>query len=100
MSYDVLLCLALCFYFYSLHVLCALVRRCEEFLDVDEYFLCQDICLCFIVLANSIYSRLSLSRTRGDPLKHFEISVIRHIRCAELRKISIEQPNFTKEHVI
>ena len=46
------------------------------------------------------YSRLSLSRSRRDPLKHFEISVLRHIRCAELRKIPIEQPNFTNEHVI
>ena len=46
------------------------------------------------------YSRLSLSRSRLDPLKHFEISVLRHIRCAELRKIPNEQPNFTNEHVI
>ena len=46
------------------------------------------------------YSRLSLSRSRRDPLKHCEISVLRHIRCAELRKIPIEQPNFTNEHVI
>ena len=48
----------------------------------------------------SHYSRLSLSRSRGDPLKHFEISVLRHIRFAELRKVPIEQPNFTNEHVI
>ena len=27
-----------------------------------------------------VYSRLSLSRSRRDPLKHFEISVLRHIR--------------------
>ena len=47
-----------------------------------------------------IYSQLSLSRSRRDPLKHFEISVVRHIRFAELRKIPIEQPNFTNEHVI
>ena len=46
------------------------------------------------------YSRLSLSRSRRDPLKHFEISVLRHIRCAELRKIPIKQPNFTNEHVL
>ena len=46
------------------------------------------------------YSRLSLSRSRRDPLKHFEISVLRHIRCAELGKIPNEQPNFTNEHVI
>ena len=47
-----------------------------------------------------MYSRLSLSRSRRDPLKHFEISVVRHIRFAELRKIPIEQPNFTNEHII
>ena len=46
------------------------------------------------------YSRLSLSRSQRDPLKHFEISVLRHIRCAELRKIPTEQPNFTNELVI
>ena len=33
-----------------------------------------------------IYSRLSLSRNRRDPLKHFEVSVLRHIRCVVLRK--------------
>ena len=48
----------------------------------------------------SRYSRLSLSRTRRDPLKHFEISQLRHIRFGELRKIPMEQPNFTNEHVI
>ena len=46
------------------------------------------------------YSRLSLSRSRRDHLKHFEISVLRHIRFAELRKIPNEQPNFTNKHVI
>ena len=46
------------------------------------------------------YSRLSLSRRRRDPLKYFEISVLRHIRCAEMRKIPIKQPSFTNEHVI
>ena len=45
-------------------------------------------------------SRFSLSRSRRDPLKHFEISVLRHIRCAELRRIPIQQPYFTNEHVI
>ena len=34
----------------------------------------------------SKYSRLSLSRTPRDSLKYFEISVVRHIRFAELRK--------------
>ena len=32
------------------------------------------------------YSRLSLSRTPRDSIKHFKISVLRHIRFAELRK--------------
>ena len=32
------------------------------------------------------YCRLSLSRNRRDPLKIFEISVLRHIRCVVLRK--------------
>ena len=47
-------------------------------------------------LTISNYSRLSLSRSRRDPLKHFKISVLRDIRCAELRKIPNEQPNFHK----
>ena len=33
-----------------------------------------------------VYSRLSLSRTPRDSLKYFEISVVRHIRFAELSK--------------
>ena len=45
------------------------------------------------------YSRLSLSRSQRDHLKDFKISVLRHIRFAELRKIPIEPPNFTDEHV-
>ena len=57
---------------------------------------------CFFSENNDIfmYSRLSLSRSRMDPLKHFEIAVLRHIRCAELRKLPIKQPSFTNEHVI
>ena len=47
-----------------------------------------------------IQSTHSLSRSQRDPLNHFEISVLRDIRFAELRKIPIEQPNFTNEHVI
>ena len=48
------------------------------------------------------YSRLSVhvSRSRRDPLKHFTISVLQHIRCAELRNIPIKQPSFTNEHLI
>ena len=44
------------------------------------------------------YSRHSLSRSRRDPLKDFGISVLRHIRFAEL-KIPMKQPHLTKEHV-
>ena len=36
------------------------------------------------------YSGLSLSRSERDPLKHFEVSVLRHIGFAELRKIPNE----------
>ena len=46
------------------------------------------------------YSRLSLSRNRRDPLKHFEISVFRHIRLAILRKKQFELPNCTNDYVI
>ena len=47
-----------------------------------------------------MYSRLSLSRNRRDPLKHFEISVLRHIRFVILRKKQFEQPNFTNDYVM
>ena len=43
------------------------------------------------------YSRLSLSRIPRDSMKHFEISVVRHIRFTELRKKQlIEQPPLTE----
>ena len=42
----------------------------------------------------------SLSRSLRDPLKDLEISVLGHIRFAELRKMPIQLPNFTNEHVI
>ena len=42
-----------------------------------------------------MYSRLSLSPNPRDSMKHFEISVLRHIRFAELRK-TIEQPPITE----
>ena len=61
---------------------------------------CMKTQLLLKFLHQNIYSRLSLSRSQRDPLKHFEISVLQHIRCAELRKIPNEQPNFTNEHVI
>ena len=40
----------------------------------------------FFFFSFCIYSRLSLSRIPRDSLKYFEISVVRHIRFAELRK--------------
>ena len=46
------------------------------------------------------YSRLSLSRNRKDPQKHFEISVLRHIRFVVLRKKQFEQPNFSNDYVL
>ena len=63
-------------------------------------FVTSSLLLCFPG-QNSIFyiqSTLVISKSKG-PLKHFEISVLRHIRCAELRKIPIEQPSFTSEHV-
>ena len=58
------------------------------------------VSLCCMRLITTKYSGLSLSRSRKDPLEHFEISVLRHIRFGELRKIPMEQLNFTDEHVI
>ena len=42
------------------------------------------------------YSRLSLSRNRRDPQKHFEISVLRHIRFVILRKKYLNNQFFYK----
>ena len=42
------------------------------------------------------YSRLSLSRSSRDPLKHFEISIPRHIRFSELRKTIHRTTKFNK----
>ena len=47
-----------------------------------------------------LYKRLSLSRNRRDPLKHFEISVLRYIRFVVLRKKQYEQTHFTNDYVI
>ena len=70
------------------------------FMDVMTKVFCNDASNKCFTRAYRTYSRLSLSRSRRDPLKHFEISVLRHIRCAELGKIPNKQPNFTNEHVI
>ena len=51
-------------------------------------------------LLNFNCSRLLLSRNWRNPLKHFEISVLRHIRFVVLRKKQFEQPNFTIDYVI
>ena len=45
------------------------------------------------------YSRLSLSGNRRDPQKHFEISVLRHVRSVVLREKQFDQPNFTNDNV-
>ena len=46
--------------------------------------------VCTIYSALSVqYSRFSLSRNRRDPQKHFEISVLRHIRFVVLRKTNL-----------
>ena len=50
-------------------------------------------------VTSPIYSRLSLSRNRRDPQKHFEISVLRHIRFVVLKEKQFEQPNFTNDYV-
>ena len=44
----------------------------------------------------SNYSRLSLSRIPRDSLKYFEISILRHIRFAELREKLIRLTTFNK----
>ena len=59
------------------------------------YFLYIDINLVY----KCKYIRLSLSRIPRDSLKHFEISVPRHIRFSELRKL-FEQPHLTNLYVI
>ena len=41
------------------------------------------------MMDDCIYSQLSLSWSRRDPLKHFEISILRHIRFAEMRKYKL-----------
>ena len=50
-------------------------------------------------MEQGIYSRLSLSRKRRDPQKHFHISVLRHIRFVVLGEKQFEQPNFTNDYI-
>ena len=47
-------------------------------------------------MVSSEYSRLSLSQSPRDSLKHFKISVPRHIRFAELRKTLNRTTTFNK----
>ena len=46
-----------------------------------------------------IQSTLVISKSKG-PSETLRVSVLRHIKYAELRQIPNEQPNFTDEHVI
>ena len=64
------------------------------------FVLVMTINACNIKCSCSKYSRLSLSRNRRDPQKHFDISVLRHIRFVVLRKKQFEQPNFINDYVI
>ena len=56
--------------------------------------------LFFVKVRQIRYSRLLLSQSPRNALKHFEMSVPRHIRFAKLRKKYIEQPHLTNEYVI
>ena len=61
------------------------VRICNTFNDLEPMLL-EDHCSHAAFELKTIYSRLSLSRNRRAPLKHFEISALRHIRFVVLRK--------------
>ena len=45
-----------------------------------------------------LLSTLVISKSKG-PQKHFEISVLRHIRSVVLREKQFDQPNFTNDYV-
>ena len=61
--------------------------QCEQYAEEFSRF--------FLVVRNN-YSRLSLSRIPRDSLKHFEISVPRNIRAAEVRKTINRTATFNK----
>ena len=52
------------------------------------------------MLQEMLVSGLSLSRIPRDSMKYFEISVLRHIRFAELKKKVFEQPHLINIYVI
>ena len=58
----------------------------------SRYFVRTRAC----VYVREKYSRLSLSRSQRDYLKHFEISVPRNIRVAEIRKTIHRTTAFNK----
>ena len=81
--------------FYIFHTIPFIVKSLYS-----HFFISQTLVSGRTLLYQVIYSRLLLSRNRRDPLKHFEISVLQHIRFVVLRKKQFKQPNFTNDYVI
>ena len=78
-------------------------KRTNEKLGQESTFTVNG-CLCKIVWNSSgiiLQSTLFISKLKGpsETLRDI-LSMLRHIRVAKLRKIPIEQLNFTNEHVI
>ena len=84
--------------YYTIHWFC---KRATKAL-VRRQFACNhtNVKTNFLGKIRKKYSRLSLSRIPRDSVKYFEISIPRHIRFAELRKQSIDQPYLTNVYVI
>ena len=78
----------------AVHVVCPLtpVHDLWRLIDPDSFF---DLSESLIIIPVN-YSRLSLSRIPRDSLKHFEISVPRNIRVAEVRKSINRTTTFNK----
>ena len=68
-------------HFYAISDMELIILNCTDY--IAEIELWPDI---ISWRGSDTYSRLSLSRIPRDSLKYFEISVVRHIRFAELRK--------------
>ena len=66
-----------------------------EYCNVLLFYIVLILC----ILTLCMYSRLSLSRTR-DSMKHFEISVLRHIRFAEMRKTINRTATFNRMNYV